>query len=194
MYAWAVTVNVGGGPGGSAARTAGMTGWVEQAVDERQPAVVFAQEVPSDAWLAVFTDRGYTVTLGCEPVWRIRSAVITAPGLKVQALTTKDLPNLGYHGSYVAGARWLNAPLGTWGQEYYDRAVSCSLTDWLTQSWGTELPTRGGLQLDQVLTSPPALGLLLSDPAPHLDPAWANGNPGGRSDHAPVWFALRGAP
>ena len=71
----------------------------------------------------------------------------------MQALTTKDLPNLGYHGSYVAGARWLNAPLGTWGQEYYDRAVSCSLTDWLTQSWGTELPTRGGLQLDQVLAS-----------------------------------------
>ena len=73
MHAWAVTVNVGGGPGGSAARTAGMTGWAEQALDERQPALVFAQEVPSDAWLAVFADRGSSVTLGCEPVYKIRS-------------------------------------------------------------------------------------------------------------------------
>ena len=112
MNAWAVTVNVGGGPGGGRARTEAMTAWALQALHERQPAVVFAQEVPSDGWLQVWEDAGYAVTLGHDRGWRIRSALITAPGLRIEPLTPEDLPNLQYHGNYVAAARCLDAQGG----------------------------------------------------------------------------------
>ena len=106
------TVNVVGGPGGSSARVAGMTAWAEQVMEQRRPSVVFAQEVPSDAWLGAWMRQGYTCTLGVEPSWRIRSALLTADGIDVTPLTASDLPNLSYHGSYVAAARWNNAPGG----------------------------------------------------------------------------------
>ncbi len=109
MVAWAVTINVGGGPGGGLARTEAMTAWASEALEARQPVVVFAQEVPTDAWLRVWEDAGYTVTLGHDRGWRIRSALVTGPGLAIEPLTPADLPNLRYHGNYVAAGRCMDA-------------------------------------------------------------------------------------
>lgn len=48
---WAVTVNVGGGPGNTTRREQAMTDWAAHAAKTRAPAFVFAQEVSADAWL-----------------------------------------------------------------------------------------------------------------------------------------------
>lgn len=110
MTRWAVSVNVGGGPGCSAARIEGMTRWAAAAAGEYEPAIVFAQEVPDARWLEVWKGRGYTLFLGEDRGWKIRSALLTAPGLDVEPVTAAHVPNLRYHGSYLAAARWLNAP------------------------------------------------------------------------------------
>ncbi len=111
MTMGAVTINVGSGPGNSAARATGMAEWAREAA-RRQPAVVFAQEVPLDGWHTEWTSAGYHVTFGVDRGWRMRSALITRQDLSITRLTEADVPNLWYHGSYVAAARWENAPLG----------------------------------------------------------------------------------
>lgn len=74
--------------------------------------IVFAQEVPSDAWLDVWRSAGYAVTEGVGTRWKIRSALVTRRDVEVIPLTLADCPSLGYHGSYVAAASWRNAPDG----------------------------------------------------------------------------------
>jgi hypothetical protein len=97
MTKQAVTINVGGGPGNSSAHEAAMTEWARR-VTHDQPAIVFAQEVPSDDWLGVWT-ANHNVTLGVERRWRIRSALITHRDLSITKLMEDDCPNLWYHGS-----------------------------------------------------------------------------------------------
>jgi len=55
---WAVAINVGSGPGGSAARQASMARWADDARRARQPAIVFAQEVTS-GWVDGWRHEGY---------------------------------------------------------------------------------------------------------------------------------------
>jgi hypothetical protein len=112
MSSAAVTVNVGGGPGGSTARTVDMSRWAERCIADEKPVIVFAQEVPNDDWLAIWKDAGYAVTDGVGPRWRIRSALVTRQDLDVTPLTEADCASLAYHGSYVAAARWNDAPRG----------------------------------------------------------------------------------
>jgi hypothetical protein len=105
---WCITVNVGGGPGNSVQRMEGMSRWAQRVSrSPEQPAVVFAQEVPDDKWLRVWAHAGYRVTEGVGPRWRIRSALITHVDMQVAPLTESDIPSLGYHGSYLASARWI---------------------------------------------------------------------------------------
>ncbi len=101
MTPWLVTTNVGAGPGGSAARTAGMAAWATSVL-ERGPALVCAQEVPATDWLNVWTDAGYRPWCGPDRGWKVRSALLTRPDLEFTAI---DFPNRTYHGSYVAAAR-----------------------------------------------------------------------------------------
>ncbi len=105
-----VTINVGGGPGGSPTRRMGMGDWARHALETKQPAIVFAQEVPSEDWLRIWSDADYKVTDGEDRGWSIRSALITRKDLDVQPLTKEEFPSLWYHGSYVAAALWTNAP------------------------------------------------------------------------------------
>lgn len=106
------TVNVGSGPGGSPRRTEAMRGWAQRVLrDPQQPVVVFAQEV-SDAWLQVWEDAGYRIYLGQDRGWRIRSALITAPGMHLEALPEGAWSNAWYHGSYLAARVWTDAPGG----------------------------------------------------------------------------------
>jgi hypothetical protein len=272
----AVTINVGGGPGNSAARGAAMTNWACE-VARARPAIIFAQEVP-DSWLSVWTDDhagDYNVTLGVEPTWRMRSALITHRDLSITRLTEDDLPNLRYHGSYVAAACWENAPggpvtlasvhasptpakpetygwigakprprvgggdpryvsgrtwdsdyllctlgemarespviaagdfnesrtddlyddestrqRGTWGTEYFKIAEEIGFTDCVHRSRGTELPTRGRLQLDHILASGRAAQIVADDPPQSIDAAWARSPAQPLSDHAALWFHL----
>jgi endonuclease/exonuclease/phosphatase family metal-dependent hydrolase len=100
MVQWMVTTNVGGGFGG-AARHAGMIAWAREAV-QRSPALVFAQEVPATGWLDLWESAGYSVTLGPDHGWKVRSALLSRQDLPV---TTIELANADYHGSYVAGAQ-----------------------------------------------------------------------------------------
>jgi hypothetical protein len=110
MTKTAVTINVGGGPGNSAAREAAMTEWARRIAHD-QPAIIFAQEALSNDWLEVWTAT-HNVTLGVDRGWRIRSALITHRSLSITPLTEADSPNLWYHGNYVAAARWDDAPGG----------------------------------------------------------------------------------
>ncbi len=83
MFSTAVTINVGGGePGSTRARESGMTEWARRACQKRS-VVVFAQQVPSDAWFQVWRDAGYFVLVDHSGRWRIRSALITAPGIDI---------------------------------------------------------------------------------------------------------------
>lgn len=80
---------------------------------------------------------------------------------------------------------------GTWAEEYFAHAEQRGLAAWLHQRWGSERPTRRGLQLDHVLVGGGAERLLTVEPPPYVDPAWAeHGAEGRSSDHAAVWFAL----
>jgi endonuclease/exonuclease/phosphatase family metal-dependent hydrolase len=80
--------------------------------------------------------------------------------------------------------------VGTWGKEYFDRAAHHHLTPWLHDQWGREYPTHKNLQLDHVLLSEQARGLLLSTPEPHLDTWWGGRESNPVGDHVPIWFAL----
>lgn len=111
---WAVTVNVGGSFAAQAVQT-GMVGWAVSAL-RREPIFVFAQEVPSPEWLTVWTDAGYSCVLGPDRGWRVRSALLISPEQVIEPLTPPAetsadpwLNTLGYHGSYVAAARWASA-------------------------------------------------------------------------------------
>ncbi len=72
--------------------------------------MVFAQEVPTRGWLDLWCTAGYSVTLGEDRGWRIRSALITDHDLTISPLTSADQPNLHYHGNYLAAARWMVTP------------------------------------------------------------------------------------
>jgi hypothetical protein len=274
---WAVTVNVGGAFM-SSARQDSMLAWSNAAL-AREPAFVFAQEVPSEAWLSVWTDAKYQPVLGLNRRWAVRSALLVRSDLEIEPLTTPESlapeapTTLGYHGSYVAVARWNSAegavllasvhaspneaeperfgwdgpdltsrggggdprypggrlwdsdlllhtlsilagdgPLlaagdlneaqdfdidehgsrvGTWGHEYFQRAGQQQLTAWLHEAWGSERPTHKRLQLDHILLSESARGLLIGSPEPHLDQAWSSDqNASTLGDHVPIWFAL----
>ncbi len=107
---WAVTINVGSGPGGSGDRQASMARWAEGARQARQPAIVFAQEVTS-GWVDGWRHEGYQVIYGVSMGWKIKSALLVREGLSVTAVTDAECPTLGYHGDYVAAARW-HSPQG----------------------------------------------------------------------------------
>lgn len=107
---WAVTINVGAGPGGSAQRTEAMTHWAEVARRDRRPAIVFAQEV-TPSWVDSWT-HDYVATYGVKRGWRTRSVLLTRTDLEISALTEEHQPTLGYHGDYVAAALWHNSPEG----------------------------------------------------------------------------------
>ena len=102
---WAVTINVGSGPGGSAQRQAAMSAWAAGARSATRPALVFAQEVTT-AWVEDWKEDGYQAVYGVSKDWRIKSALLVRDGLFVTRLTEHEFPVLGYHGDYVAGARW----------------------------------------------------------------------------------------
>jgi len=110
-FDYAVSMNLAGGLGTTPAKALRMNDWARFLMErDEPPAIVFAQEIPSDDWLDLW--EGYTVTLGSGPQWRVRSALITRSDLDVTGLTAREFPSLGYHGSYVAAARWHNAPCG----------------------------------------------------------------------------------
>jgi hypothetical protein len=272
MTDWVVTANLSG-PKGTAPVKEAVHAWGREAL-ARRPAIVFVQELPSDGWLAPWCAEGYRLAVGSHRGWQVRSAVLTRPDLTVDQMTAQDLPNLRYHGEYVATARWESArgpvvlasvhaspnpaeperygwpgvppeprdgggdprhapkrlwdsdllleslvalaeagdrPLlaggdlnealdydldpsgtriGTWGQEYFERMRSNGLVPWLTDALGGEIPTRGRWQLDHLLLSRAADGLLATEPIPYLDATWQAADESARSDHAPVWAAI----
>jgi hypothetical protein len=108
----AVTVNVGLASvyGATSAREAAMIEWASKARDQRAPDLVFAQEV-SPAWLDSWS--GYTVC-GWDreaPVYGPRSAVLGRDGVVgVHSTGVAEVPELRYHGSYLAVARWESHP------------------------------------------------------------------------------------
>ena len=108
MTEWMVTANLGGSYGGSSARNSAMTSWGERVLAARRPAIAFIQELPygNDSWLQPWTTADYRVTFGVDRGWRVRSALLTRPDLEIASLPASDLPNLTYHGSYLAVARW----------------------------------------------------------------------------------------
>lgn len=85
-----------------------MARWAGDAQRARQPAIVFAQEVTS-GWMDSWRTEGYQVIYGVSKGWQIKSALLVREGLAVTALTDADYPTLGYHGDYVAAARWHSA-------------------------------------------------------------------------------------
>lgn len=95
-----VTVNVGGSFG-SARRRDGMLAWAEDAA-QQQPLLVFAQEVPAQAWLDVWTGHGYQAVRGPDRGWQVRSALLAHRSVEVQR--EHHHRNRHYHGSYLATA------------------------------------------------------------------------------------------
>ena len=111
MTEWMVTANLGGSYGGSSARNSAMTSWGERVLASRQPAIAFIQELPygNDSWLGPWTAVGYRVTFGVDRGWRVRSALVTRPDVDIEPLTEAAVPNLSYHGNYLATAKWNSA-------------------------------------------------------------------------------------
>jgi hypothetical protein len=73
---------------------------------ESRPHLAFVQEVPSECWLDAWRERGYRVILGYPRGWTVRSAILTLlPENECPPLTIDDVPELAYHGEYVAAAR-----------------------------------------------------------------------------------------
>jgi len=109
----AVTVNVGGASphARSEHRALAMGRWAQRVIAQRRPELVFAQEVPSDAWLKIWAHSGYTVVQNA-PRYQARSALIIDKKLSAAALTAARLPTLNYHGSYVAAAHCTLPRLG----------------------------------------------------------------------------------
>ena len=101
---WAVTVNLGG-ECQSATRKEGMLAWTRDVVREHRPAVIFAQEAFS-GWLRLFDDQEYKVIRGVDRGWSVQSLLVYRSDLTLEPITETALPHLGYHGTYVAAARW----------------------------------------------------------------------------------------
>ena len=111
-HRWALSLNAeGGGPSLTMAGRQRMVEWFRHAVAQRSPAVVFAQET-TDELLAAAREAGYGITLGSEPQWRPRSAILTAEDIRVEPLDPRQWPTLSYHGSYLAAGTWRNSPIG----------------------------------------------------------------------------------
>jgi hypothetical protein len=71
-----------------------------------RPVIAFIQEIPSEGWLQQWREAGYRVIVGVERGWKVRSAILTTlPDDACIALGEGDLPELRYHGEYVAAAR-----------------------------------------------------------------------------------------
>ncbi|HEY2297294.1 MAG TPA: endonuclease/exonuclease/phosphatase family protein [Jatrophihabitans sp.] len=279
MTELAVTVNAGGTRMPETVKIA-MADWARSALT-RKPVFVFVQEVPSDSWVAVWTEAGYTPFFGEDRGWTVRSALLVRGDVSAEPIsctpvalsTAGAFGTLHYHGSYVAVARWMSqrgpvllasvhaspneadlegygwtggkvrarpgggdpryvggrlwdsdmvlttltrmasvAPvlaagdfnesrnfdlgehgerLGTWGKEYFERVHGAHYRAWLTDRWQEERPTHNRLQLDHVLLSDSAAGLLAENPPPYLDTQWADASARNHlSDHIPVWFAV----
>lgn len=78
----------------------------ETATAEDRPDLVFVQEVPSQAWLDRWCDQGYRPILGHARGWQVRSAILTLLDEQTcEPLTPAEVPELTYHGEYVAAAR-----------------------------------------------------------------------------------------
>lgn len=94
-----------GGERQSAARKEGMLAWTRDVVRERRPAVIFAQEAFS-GWLSLFDDQEYEVIRGVDQGWSVQSLLVYRRDLTLEPITEEALPHLGYHGNYLAAARW----------------------------------------------------------------------------------------
>ena len=71
-----------------------------------RPDLAFIQEVPSQAWLDAWCEQDYRVILGHQRGWKVRSAILTRlDEAHCAPLTPQELPELEYHGEYVAAAR-----------------------------------------------------------------------------------------
>lgn len=87
--------------------------WATQTATDldSRPHLVFVQEVPSEGWLDAWRERDYRVILGHPRGWTVRSAILTMlPENECPPLTADEVPELAYHGEYVAAAR-----LAGWG-------------------------------------------------------------------------------
>jgi hypothetical protein len=104
MTDWAVTVNLGG-EWQEVTRKMGMLAWTRDVLLARRPAIVFAQETFA-GWAETLGAEGYRIAMGMDRGWKVRSALVLRRDLEFTGLTVVDLPNLGYHGSYVAAVRW----------------------------------------------------------------------------------------
>jgi endonuclease/exonuclease/phosphatase family metal-dependent hydrolase len=79
---------------------------LEAASAKDRPDLVFIQEVPSDAWLDRWCAQDYRPMLGQARGWKVRSAILTLLDDQTCAsLSAEDVPELDYHGEYVAAAR-----------------------------------------------------------------------------------------
>lgn len=71
-----------------------------------RPDLAFIQEIPSQAWLEAWTTHGYRAILGHSRGWAVRSAILTLlDSDQCTQLTPTGMPELTYHGEYVAAAR-----------------------------------------------------------------------------------------
>jgi hypothetical protein len=87
--------------------------------DERRPDLVFVQEIPSDGWLEAWCKQGYRHILGHPRGWKVRSAILTMlPDDQCFELSSEHMPELEYHGEYVAAARLIG-----WGPDGADLSV-----------------------------------------------------------------------
>lgn len=114
-----------------------MSDWVRSAIQERRPALIFAQEV-TDEFTQALADSGYTVVTDPSRHWRVRSAIAGAPGVDLEAVSEADFPTLTYHGSYVAAGAWRNSPVGP--MNVVSVHASPNYADPVTYSWPGELP------------------------------------------------------
>ncbi len=85
----------------------------EAATADDRPDLCFVQEVPSNGWLAQWSSQGYRPILGHVRGWKVRSAILTLLDEQTCVeLGADEVPELCYHGEYVAAAR-----LTGWGQD-----------------------------------------------------------------------------
>lgn len=83
-------------------------GWADALASDpaSSPDLAFIQEVPSQQWLQVWRIHGFRVLLGHTRGWKVRSAILTRlPDEQLAPLTSAHLPELAYHGEYVAAGR-----------------------------------------------------------------------------------------
>src|SRR5262249_51635236 len=93
--------------------------------------IVFAQELPDDAWLRSWQP-DYDTFEGEGPQYRARSAVVVRRSLGATKLT---LDTGSYHGSYVAGARLRGAVLLS------IHASPTVVTERYLEQWPRRVPT-----------------------------------------------------